>query len=205
MSTITSKVRPRVGEPSWEVAYLFPDQGTWTEEEYFALPDNRLVELSNGFVEVLPMPTTSHQIILAFIYRALLGFVEPRQLGTVLFAGIKVRLRKGKFRLPDLVFMLAKHADRMGEEYWRGADLVMEVVSGSAKDRQRDLKTKAAEYAHARIPEYWIIDPQEGQITVLRLKGQKYTVHGCSGRGMRARSALLKGFEVDVDAALAGK
>jgi Uma2 family endonuclease len=151
------------------------------------------------------MPTMSHQRIILFLMRALLGFVEPRQLGTVLFAGLKVRLWKGKLRQPDIVLMLAKHADRMGEEYWRGADLVMEVVSGSAKDRQRDLKTKVVEYAHARIPEYWIIDPQEAQITVLRLKGKKYTVHGRYGPGMRARSALLKGFEVDVDAALAGK
>ena len=205
MSTIASKARPKVGEPSWEVAYLFPAQGTWTEEEYLALPENRLLELSSGFLEVLPMPTTSHQIIIAFLYRALLALTEPRQLGTVLFAGIKVRLWKGKIRQPDVVFMLAKHADRMGEEYWRGADLVMEVVSGTAKDRQRDLKTKVAEYARARIPEYWIIDPREAQITVLRLKGQKYAVHGRYGRGERARAVLLKGFEVEVDAALAGK
>ena len=57
------------------------------------------------------------------------------------------------FHLPH---MLAEHADRMAEEYWRGADLVMEVVSGGEDDRRRDLETKVAEYARARIPEYWI-------------------------------------------------
>jgi Uma2 family endonuclease len=205
MNTITSHARPKVGEPSWEVAYLFPSQGTWTEEEYLALPENRQIELSNGFLEVLPMPTTSHQAIIAFIYGALLAFIEPRQLGKVFFAGIRVRLWKGTFRLPDVVFMLARHADRMGEEYWRGADLVMEVVSGTAKDRRRDLKAKVAEYARARIPEYWIIDPQEAQLTILRLRGKSYAPHGRYGRGMQARSVLLKGFEVDVDAVLAGK
>ena len=205
MSTIASKVRPTVGEPTWEVAYLFPAQGTWTEEEYLALPENRLLELSNGFLEVLPMPTTSHQAIIAYLYGALLAFIEPRRLGKVYFAGIRVRLWKGTFRLPDVVFMLAKHADRIGEEYWRGADLVMEVVSGTAKDRQRHLKTKVTEYARARIPEYWIVDPQEAQITVMRLNGKKYAVHGRFDRGMRVRLALLNGFEVEVDAALAGK
>jgi len=205
MSTITSKARPKVGEPSWEVAYLFPAQGTWDEDEYLALPENRSLELSNGFLEVLPMPTTSHQAIIAFIYGALLAFIEPRRLGKAYFAGIRVRLWEGTFRLPDLVFMLTKHADRMGEEYWRGADLVMEVVSGTAKDRRRDLRTKVAEYARARIREYWIIDPREAQITVLGLKGKKYAVHGRYRRGMRAKSSLLKGFEVEVDTALAGK
>jgi Uma2 family endonuclease len=202
MSTVQSEARPAEGEPAWEVAYLFPAQGTWTESDYLGLPGNRMVELSDGFLEVVPMPTTSHQMIVAFFFRTLVAFVEPKALGTVLFAALRVRLWKGKFREPDVVFMLAEHAERMGEEYWHGADLVMEVVSGDAKDRQRDLEVKVVEYARARIPEYWIVDPQQAQITVLRLKGRKYTVHGRFGRGSRARSALLKGFEVDVDAAL---
>ena len=61
------------------------------------------------------------------------------------------------------------------------------------------------EYARARISEYWIVDPQQAQITVLRLKGRKYAVYGRHGRGSRARSSLLKGFGVDVDAILSGK
>lgn len=205
MSTISSHVKRGFGEPAWEVAYLFPAQGTWTEEEYLSLSTNRLVELSDGFLEVLPMPTTSHQMIVAFLFQYLQAFVKARQLGTVLFAALPVRLWKGKIREPDVVFMLAEHADRMGEEYWQGADLVMEVVSGSTKARQRDLEIKVAEYARARISEYWIIDPREGQITVFRLKGRKYIVHGRFSRGSRAQSALLKGFEVDVNAVLAGK
>src|SRR5712692_7578885 len=42
-------------EPTWEIAHLFPDQGTWTEGEYLALDTNHLIELSNGRLEVLPM------------------------------------------------------------------------------------------------------------------------------------------------------
>src|SRR5262249_61101362 len=141
--------------------------GTWTEEEYLDLPDNRMLELSDGFLEALPMPTMSHQMIAAFFYRALFAFVDPRHLGIVLFTGLRVRLLKGKIRQPDVVFMLAGHADRMGEPYWKGADLVMEVVSGDAKDRLRDLETKVAEYAPPRISEYWIIDPQHPATTLL--------------------------------------
>ncbi len=205
MSTVQSQARPAAGEPAWEVAYLFPAQGTWTEGEYLALPGNRLVELSDGFLEVLPMPTMSHQMIVLALYPVLLAFVGLGGLGTVLVAPLRVRLWKGKFREPDVVFMLTEHADLMGEEYWQRADLVMEVVSGSEKDRQRDLETKVAEYARARISEYWIVDPQQAQITVLRLKGRKYAVLGRFGRGSRARSALLKGFAVDVDPILSGK
>jgi hypothetical protein len=70
-----------VSEPACDVARLFPDQGTWSEEEYLALNSNRLVEFSHGDVEVLPLPTTSHQLIVAFLYRALLTFVTAHELG----------------------------------------------------------------------------------------------------------------------------
>ena len=91
------------------------------------------------------------------------------------------------------------------EEYWEGADLVMEVVSPGDEDRRRDLKTKREEYAQAGIPEYWIIDPELERITVLTLEGQTYVVHGEFSRGEQATSKLLPGFAVDVTAALAPK
>ena len=51
------------GEPTWDVARLFPTQGNWSESEYLALETNQLVEFSHGFVEFLPMPTLTHQRI----------------------------------------------------------------------------------------------------------------------------------------------
>jgi Uma2 family endonuclease len=205
MALTISKRTSRGAEPSptWEIAELFPLQGTWSEEEYLGLPGNRLVEFSNGFLEVLPMPTTSHQALLAFVYDCLSRHVAPLDLGRVLFAALRVRLWKGKFREPDLVFMLKKHHHRIREEFWDRADLVMEIVSGNPEDRRRDLKIKRHEYARARIPEYWIIDPREETITVLRLSGKRYVVHGTFGKGTQATSHLLPGFVVDVTAAFA--
>ena len=91
---------------------------------------------------------------------------------------------------------------RMHEKFWDGADLVAEVVSADPDDRERDLVEKPLEYARARIPEYWIIDPKEASIAVLRLKGRKYVVHGKFTTGEKATSALLAGFEVAVDRVL---
>jgi Uma2 family endonuclease len=187
-------------EPAWDVARPWPAQGHWSEEEYLALDTNRLVEFSHGHVEVLPMPTMSHQVMVAFLYGRLLAFVAAHGLGTVLFAPLRVRLWPGKFREPDVLFMRSEHAARCGEQYWEGADLVMEVVSDD--DRRRDLEPKRLEYAQAGIPEYWIVDPREGTITVLRLGAGAYIEHGVFRRGEQAASALLPGFVVEVDAAL---
>ncbi|MXX26290.1 MAG: Uma2 family endonuclease [Caldilineaceae bacterium SB0668_bin_21] len=183
-------------ELTWEIAQLFPAQGHWSEEEYLSLNTNHLVEFSQGQLEVLPLATFSHQRIVAFLYRLLLGFVEDRGLGVVMFAPLRIQLGHGKFREPDLVFMAAEHADRLGEQFWQGADLVMEVVSPD--DPVRDKVTKRREYAQSGIPEYWIVDPTDASITVLTLQGQEYALHGEFAPGEAASSVLLEGFKVDV-------
>jgi Uma2 family endonuclease len=194
MSTVG---RPEVkSEPAWDVARLFPDQGHWSEEDYLALDTNHLVELSDGHVEILPMPTVPHQRILALLYNALLAFASANRLGEVLFAPVRIQLWPGKFREPDLVFMLAQNESRIHKEYWDRADLVTEVVSDD--DRGRDLDVKRREYAEAGIPEYWIVDPQLVRITVLALEGTAYVVHGEYDKGATAESRLLPGFKVNV-------
>jgi Uma2 family endonuclease len=198
------KVTPaiEVAEPTWDIAHLFPRQGTWSEEEYLSLETNHLVEFSHGYIEVLPMPTEAHQLIVAYLYGQLLAFVRRYLPGAVvLFAPLPVQLWAGKYREPDVILMLAEHADRRHQRYWEVPDLVMEVVSPDY--RRHDLETKRREYAQAGIPEYWIVDPEEEQITVLRLEEGRYVVHGVFGRGMVARSALLEEFEVAVDEAWA--
>ena len=156
------------------------------------------MEFSNGRLEVLPMPTTTHQMILVHLYGLLLAFSTAHDLGMVLVAALRVRLRPRVYREPDIVFMRKEHAERIGNDYWDGADLVMEVVSGDAKDRRRDLVEKRADYARAQIPEYWIVDPREERITVLRLSGKRYVVHGEFAKGTTATSYLLPGFTADV-------
>ena len=52
--------RGKFAEPAWQIATLFPNQGVWDEGDYLALTTNHLVEFSDGYIEVLPMPTMSH-------------------------------------------------------------------------------------------------------------------------------------------------
>lgn len=192
-----------IAQPVWQVATLFPNQGEWSERDYLELTadTNRLVEFARGHIEFLPMPKTPHQIIVQYFSNLLLAFVGPRKLGRVLFAPLRVRLPQGSYREPDVVFMLANHADSIGEDYWEGADLVMEVLSEDNRDH--DLVTKRAEYAAAGIPEYWIIDPRDHAITVLHLSGGEYTTDGPRLAGQQAPSRLLDGFAVDVSAVFA--
>ena len=172
-------------------------QGLWTEAQYLRLTEHtrRLVEFTDGRLEVLPMPTDRHQVILGFLYRALFPLVHGSG-GTVLFAALRLRIREDKFREPDLLLVRDANDTRRRNDYWRGADWVAEVVS---PDRpERDTVTKRQDYAEARIPEYWIVDPIDETVTVLVLEGDVYAEHGVFRRGQHATSRYLEGFSVSV-------
>lgn len=178
---------------------MLPRQGEWSEEEYLVLTDHghRLVEYTDGFVELLPMPTEEHQSILQFLFLAFLQFVQPRG-GKVHFAPLRLQIRPGKYREPDLLLLLSASDPRRQNRFWTGADLALEVVSEDKPER--DLIEKRGDYAEGRVPEYWIVNPQAQTITVLRLRGDAYEEAGVYGRGNAAASELLVGFTVDVAA-----
>jgi Uma2 family endonuclease len=188
------------GQPAWELALLFPPQGMWTEEEYLALEnssENHMIELVDGFLEVLPMPDPFHQRIVGFLYRKLDDVVRENRFGEVLMAPLPVRLWALQMREPDIVFLKpnrVKDAHRPPE----GADLVVEIVSPGEDNRERDLQTKRREYAKAKIREYWIVDPATRTVTVLVLGARRFKVHGVFKEGDQAQSVLLRGFRVDV-------
>jgi Uma2 family endonuclease len=176
---------------------LLPNQGCWTEDEYLWLTDhtNRRVEFTDGYLEVLPIPTDRHEGVLHFFLFALAAFVHPSG-GKVYVSGIRLRIRTGKFREPDLLLVKSAADPRRRNRFWKGADMTLEVVS---KDKpERDLIDKVRDYAEGNIPEYWIVNPFTETITVLRLENGSYVEHGIFRRGDVATSVILPGFSVNV-------
>jgi Uma2 family endonuclease len=178
---------------------LLPLQGLWTEEQYLRLTDqtNRFIEFTEGSVGVLPMPTRQHQAISRFLFLTFLAYVQ-RLGGTVFYAPLPVGAALGRFREPDLVLLLDVNDPRNQNAFWLGADLVVEIVIPN--NVERDTVMKRADYADAGIPEYWIVNPEEASIMVLKLENGVYISHGVFRRGETATSALLSGFTVSVDA-----
>lgn len=199
MSTVPSS-QPSEADYVWEVATLFPEQGEWSEEEYFRLTDgtNRRIEYTDGRLEFLAMPTEIHESMAEFLFFALREFVEAQKLGKVHMNGIRLRIRPRKVRLPDVIFLHKDHFHARHNRAWDGADLVMEVVSDDPKDRQRDYEQKLLDYAEAKVAEYWIVDYERRLVTVHRLEAGRYIVDGQYGPTGQAQSKLLPGMSVDV-------
>ena len=91
---------------------------------------------------------------------------------------------------PDL---LVTPLIRWDSEQANQAYLIIEVAESSlAIDRGR----KRRLYASCGVPEYWIVNPEDETITVLRLDGNNYAEHGIFRRGDTATSPLLTGFTI---------
>ena len=192
---------PTIDAGSLTLLEIVPRQGEWNERDYLwaSSISNRLVELVDGHLEIVPMPTQHHQAIIRFLFfrlYMLMGTVG----GEVVFAPLRLRLWNGRFREPDILLLLAADDPRSANEFWHGADLVVEVVSPDKPER--DTVEKVRDYAQASIPEYWIVNPIIERISVLKLDGDTYTTHGEWGRSERATSALLPDFSANVSAVL---
>ncbi len=186
-----------MGEPAWDLARMYPLQGYWSVEDYLRLDTGMLVEYTDGFIRVLPMPNMLHQWIVQSLFRLLDDHVKSHGLGEVFLAPLPVELPRRKYREPDVAFVRPERIQTMKGQP-RGADLVVEVVSEGRENRERDYVEKRAEYAAAGIPEYWIVDPQERKLTVLTLDGDAYRESGVFAVGDTAVSVALPGFAVPV-------
>jgi Uma2 family endonuclease len=79
----------------------------------------------------------------------------------------------------------------------------MEVVSPGT--RRVDSLIKVKEYAEARVPEYWLVDP-EAETIVLHVLGASGYERRLIGRpGDTVSSPVLPGFEVAVREALSAR
>ena len=202
MATATTLTTALPSAQEWKdvLEEILPPQGRWSEDEYLVLTDhrNRLVEFTDGFLEVLPMPTDKHQSDSEVLVSCLSTVSSSLAVARSIFAPLRLQIRPGKFREPDLLLLLSAADPRRQNRFWLGADLALEVVS--EEKPERDLVDKRGDYAEGRVPEYWIVNPQTETITVLRLRGDAYEEAGIYRRGESAASTLLAGFSVAVAA-----
>lgn len=183
-------------DASIAILELFPRQGEWREGDYFSLPGNRMVELVDGHVEILPVPSLLHQFLARLVFLQLHEFVERHRLGIVMSAPTRIRISDRHFREPDVLFVCATNFHRRQAQFWEIANLVVEIISPD--DPDRDVIDKRHDYARAGIAEYWIIDPRDDSIQVFYLRDGAYSDGIRVISGQSAESKILSGFRTDV-------
>ena len=151
-----------------------PPQGSWTYEDYAALPeDGKHYEIVNGVLLMTPAPSPEHQEIVGMIFHYLLMHVKLAGLGRVFTAPLDVELSPKNTFQPDVVVILNAHLDRVAAKRIIGApDLVVEVASPSTATYDR--LNKYEKYALTGIPEYWIVKTMSRTVEVMVLEGGEY-------------------------------
>src|SRR6478672_9953454 len=132
-----------------------------TYDDLRQMPDDRnRYEIINGVLFVSPSPNRAHQQLSVRLFRLLDAFAVRHGCGEVYYAPVDVRLTPFSVVEPDLLFIRTERLAIYTEKgVVEGApDLVVEIVSPSTT--RIDAVDKAALYASASVPEYWLLNPE---------------------------------------------
>ena len=149
----------------------------YTIDDYYALPDERRVELIDGAFYDMSAPSVTHQWILGELYMLFRNCAKEHGMPcTVLIAPCDVRLDRDNYTMvqPD-VLVICGTLDRRAIRIEGAPDLAVELLSPST--RRKDMLLKLAKYENAGVREYWIVDPEHRLVTVHYFEEEDYLPH----------------------------
>lgn len=150
-------------------------QGSYTVDDYYALPEDRRVELIDGYIYDMTAPTSHHQTIALHIASQILPCAEEHKKCQVLISPIDVQLDCDNRTMvqPDVV-ILCDPAKNLNRCIYGAPDFVLEVLSPST--RKKDMFLKLHKYADAGCREYWIVD-EDTEHVIVYLFGDEPHIH----------------------------
>jgi len=140
-----------------------------TAEEFLQIPeDGKRHELVDGVHYVTPSPNLPHQVLVGRLYLSLGAFLDRRpEAGQIFLGPLDVVLSDRDVVEPDLLFVAAEQSSILTFKNVQGPPaLAIEVLSPST--RKWDQRVKRQLFDQRGIGEYWLVDPAERRVTVLR-------------------------------------
>ncbi len=169
-----------------------------TYRDYLDMPGEDRFELIDGELILVGSPNRAHQMTSIELVSRIHAYVSKNDLGWVFHAPFDVIFSDTDVVQPDLVFVSKESESIITSANIQGApDMLVEILSPSS--RSRDWSEKRELYAQYGIQEYWIIDPVERKIWIMRLREGALEVVGEYGAGDTAASSTVAGFGVRVD------
>ena len=140
-------------------------------DDYYALPDDRRVELIDGVFYDMASPGYVHQAALGELYSLFRECIQQHHMACQAFVSpCDVRLDKDDYTMvqPDMIVICGKSKSELirAARYEGAPDLVVEILSPSTQTRDQYLKLH--KYRHAGVREYWIVDIDHQTVIVHR-------------------------------------
>jgi len=158
--------------------------------------DGQKADLIEGVITVASPASERHERLFDFLHRLLGDYVELRDLGIVRGSRTMVEVDDLNGYEPDLLFVSRERLGIVGDQsIVEPPDWVVEIVSPAT--RRQDAYAKRAGYERLRVPEYWLIDPDNQVAVFYRLTAEGY-VPGPVEEGVY-RSQAVPGFWLRTD------
>ena len=148
---------------------------TYTEDDYYSLPENVRAELINGQIYYMSAPSRMHQEILGFIFKKIAYYIDGKRGDCKVYpAPFAVKLFSEDDRNvvePDISVIC--DPNKLTDRGCTGApDWIVEIISPTTSSH--DYIRKLNLYANAGAREYWIVNPIDLSVWVYFLEQDKF-------------------------------
>lgn len=141
-------------------------QGEYTTEDVEALPEDVRVELIDGVIYDMSVPTLDHQLVVNAMLEVFMNYIRKNKGQCIALAGptgVWFEEDDKDLLVPDMLVVCDRN--KLNRKGIVGApDFVLEVLSPST--RNRDLSIKLKKYKDKGVNEYWMIDPVNNKLIV---------------------------------------
>jgi len=179
----------------------------YTYADYLTWLDDKRCELIDGFINLMtPAPARKHQYV---VRQTLLIFGNYllKKTCEVYSAPFDVRLPKSIEETDDAKVYTVVQPDlcvicdpsKLDDKGCIGApDLIVEILSPSTS--KKDLSVKYKIYEQAGVKEYWLVNPNDENISVFVLDNTgKYQLNGMYGGDMKIKVSIFKDLEISLE------
>ena len=165
----------QVCEP--QAAYSYDRQGAYTLDDYYALPDERRVELIDGVFYDMTAPAATHQLIAGEIYAIFRNHIRSHHGPCIpCMSPFDVQLDRDNKTMVEPDVAVVCNRDIIIRRCIYGApDLTVEILSPSTK--RKDMIIKLNKYMNAGVREYWIVDPDAETVTVYDFEHDQFPIY----------------------------
>jgi Uma2 family endonuclease len=173
----------------------------WTSADLELLPDNgKRYEIIDGELYVSKAARYEHQRACSRTWELLNVWSRQTKLGEP-FTGPGIIFADDDDVIPDVVWISRERRDEiLGPDghFHAAPELVVEVLSFTGSNEQRDRKLKLKLYSRRGVKEYWIVNWLMRQVEIYRRRGRSLKLVGALHASDTITSPLLPGFSCQV-------
>lgn len=194
---------PAISEQVREIeSEYFTDGKKATLEEFLQLHQEteERYEYIDGEIYLLSSPRTAHQIALTELFVIFYNFFQGKKC-TPMIAPYDIELKRSaeNFNIvqPDLMIICDLEEKLNKNDYYKGVpSLVVEVLSNST--RRKDMIKKLDLYMSCGVQEYWIVNPDNKEVTVYLFEEQNISTYSTYKNNEAAQSFIFDGLNAEI-------